>query len=75
MTKLHKFYSIFSLGDISFVGLLPRRPSEKVFSEVSHLWSTADLVIGNLECVLSSTGTPVSGKCAWMLLKKQGYNT
>lgn len=57
---------LHALGDIMLFGrydqLAETREASRLFDRVTPLWTAADVVVGNLECVLSDLGEPLSGK-------------
>lgn len=72
---------IAALGDISFMGARADEPTMAVFEQVMPYYAEADLVVGNLECPLLTTGSAVAGKCTlhghtdWAkILKKSGIS-
>jgi hypothetical protein len=53
-----------AVGDISFEGPLAENPASACFSNIASELSQADLLVGNLECVLTSTqDRGIPGKC------------
>jgi len=52
-----------AIGDIAFEGEEADRPSLQNLAGVLELLSSADLVVGNLECPLVDHATPIPGKC------------
>jgi Bacterial capsule synthesis protein PGA_cap len=55
--------SIAAVGDLSFEGSWSDRPSLDWFSDVGPRFRQSDLVVGNLESPLLTSGQPIEGKC------------
>src|SRR4051812_43498982 len=52
-----------AVGDISFEGPDADRPGMETFAHVAGILRQATLAVANLECALTSRGTPIPGKC------------
>jgi hypothetical protein len=52
-----------AVGDISFEGPLADRPTSAVFADVQTSMHGHDVMVANLECVLTNEGDPIPGKC------------
>ncbi len=56
-------FRLGAVGDISFEGSQADHSSLDLFKDVIEIFQQSDLVVGNLECVLTHTGFPFPGKC------------
>lgn len=56
-------FRLSAVGDISFEGREADRPSIECFRAVAPSFHRSDLVVGNLECVLTRQGDAILGKC------------
>jgi poly-gamma-glutamate capsule biosynthesis protein CapA/YwtB (metallophosphatase superfamily) len=77
----NKNIQICAVGDISFVGKNLTNANPEVFNSVKSLFLQQDLVIANLECVLTCSENGLPGKCTlkssvkWAgTLKESGIN-
>ena len=61
--KDNRSLKIAAVGDIALVGRYQDNPSPAPFEPVRHLFKQCGLVIANLECPLTDTGTSPPGKC------------
>jgi hypothetical protein len=55
--------SLGFVGDIAFEGPLADRTNAPVFEAVHSKLRRHDLMVANLECVLTNGGSPIPGKC------------
>jgi len=76
----HPSLRITAVGDIAFEGEESDRPTLQSLAGIRQALSSADLVVGNLECPLVDHARPIPGKCTmrgargWAgVLKQAGF--